>query len=472
MSFDLLFICCSLILLVPSCSSSRFPITKTSIGCDLTPIFPVESGGTIQPRSGDNGFNLNLEGLPEFYRPEQTYTVTLRSTYPVTFRGFALTAIHANSSAPAGSFRILNPWLAKPMDSCGHVITHISSGKKSQLQFVWTAPSSRFGCVKIKASVIQKGTIWFREDGDLSLDICEAQDEESRTEETTCCSCGSAQYRLTFYGLWSPETHPKEYPTYSTHWSNIIGASHDKRYAVWDYGEYASDGVKKVAEWGWPNALENEIRGQGERVLSVIKTRAQWPAYQPRNLREPPFSVFDVDENRHLVSFVTMLGPSPDWNVGISKESLCTSECGWITSKTVDLTPWDAGTDSGVSYLSPNAPTNPQEKIRPLASTDDPNSPFYDPSGRPIPPVARVVLERLSISGTQCGESELSATSSRAGFDSDVDLPDATSCTYGEWTEWSPCGVTCGWSIKVRSKELTNKLVETAVCQQLSLIHI
>lgn len=45
-----------------------------------------------------------------------------------------------------------------------------------------------------------------------------------------------------------------------------------------------------------------------------------------------------------------MLGPSPDWNVGLSAEDLCTAECGWVQRLTKDLLPWDAGTDSGHSY--------------------------------------------------------------------------------------------------------------------------
>lgn len=50
------------------------------------------------------------------------------------------------------------------------------------------------------------------------------------------------------------------------------------------------------------------------------------------------------------MSFLTMLGPSPDWNVGISAEDLCTKECGWVQKVVQDLIPWDAGTDSGVTY--------------------------------------------------------------------------------------------------------------------------
>ncbi len=28
-----------------------------------------------------------------------------------------------------------------------------------------------------------------------------------------CCACGEAKYQLTFKGLWSAETHKKDWPT-------------------------------------------------------------------------------------------------------------------------------------------------------------------------------------------------------------------------------------------------------------------
>lgn len=48
------------------------------------------------------------------------------------------------------------------------------------------------------------------------------------------------------------------------------------------------------------------------------------------------------------------------------------------------------------SLQSPNKPTQPQEKIRPLTSLDHPQSPFYDPEGGSIKSVARVVIERIA----------------------------------------------------------------------------
>uniref|UniRef100_H2Z0J6 Spondin-1 n=1 Tax=Ciona savignyi TaxID=51511 RepID=H2Z0J6_CIOSA len=325
---------------------------------------------------------------------------------------------------------------------------------RNRVMVRWTAPVSGFGCVKISATVVQKGRIWFKQQGRLSLNICERVEvvQPNRTQE--CCACGNSTYRMTFYGLWSPSTHPKDYPTYSTHWSNVIGASHSSEYSIWDYGKFSSPAVQKVAEWGWPNDVETEVTSQGDHVMSVIKTPAQWPAYQPRNLN-PPSDTFQVDRSRHLVSLLSMLGPSPDWNVGITKESMCTADCGWVGTRVYNLTPWDAGTDSGVSYLSPNSPTNPRQRIRALTTLDDPESPFYKQGGGAIEPVAKIVVTRTGLSDGQCGESEAVLEQYDAAETSQSTSNKVALCLYSEWGGWSHCGVTCGWGIKTRNREMT-----------------
>ncbi|KAL6045468.1 hypothetical protein STEG23_004009, partial [Scotinomys teguina] len=54
----------------------------------------------------------------------------------------------------------------------------------------------------------------------------------------------------------------------ANHWSAIIGGSHSKNYVLWEYGGYASEGVKQVAELGSPVKMEEEIRQQGSKQAS------------------------------------------------------------------------------------------------------------------------------------------------------------------------------------------------------------
>ena len=69
-----------------------------------------------------------------------------------------------------------------------------------------------------------------------------------------------------------------------------------------------------------------------------------------------------ISEDYPLVTLVTMIAPSPDWFVGV--DSLNLFENGsFIEGKTVELYAYDAGTDSGTNYTSPNEPTDPPEPI-------------------------------------------------------------------------------------------------------------
>lgn len=51
------------------------------------------------------------------------------------------------------------------------------------------------------------------------------------------------------------------------------------------------------------------------------------------------------------MSIVSMIDPSPDWIVGVSSLELCQRNCSWVESKILNLYPWDAGTDDGITYI-------------------------------------------------------------------------------------------------------------------------
>ncbi|CAB1313530.1 unnamed protein product, partial [Coregonus sp. 'balchen'] len=65
------------------------------------------------------------------------------------------------------------------------------------------------------ASIVQRRIIYFQDEGSLTVRLCEKA---------------------------------------------LIGASHSRSYVLWEYGGFASEGVKQVAELGSPVKMEEEIR--------------------------------------------------------------------------------------------------------------------------------------------------------------------------------------------------------------------
>ena len=62
-----------------------------------------------------------------------------------------------------------------------------------------------------------------------------------------------------------------------------------------------------------------------------------------------------------------MVAPSPDWFVGVSRLALFDNG-DWIEERRVTLTPWDAGTDGGATFTSPDLVTAPRQPISPIVT--------------------------------------------------------------------------------------------------------
>ena len=109
--------------------------------------------------------------------------------------------------------------------------------------------------------------------------------------------------------------------------------------------------LSQVAKWGSPRLLESELKSSSRHIRTIIKARGLWHP----NVQGKTFAIFRTDPKNHLVSLVSMLGPSPDWIVGISALELCMANCTWLEKKEIPLYPWDAGVDDGISYESPDS---------------------------------------------------------------------------------------------------------------------
>lgn len=164
----------------------------------------------------------------------------------------------------------------------------------------------------------------------------------------TNASASIAQYQVTFNATWSPATHPGAYPG-GAHFSPLIGGTHDAGAAFWQPGGLATQGIEDMAERGSTLALRNEVNtqiaaGHAGSVIAGFGTAAPGATS----------TTFTIDDAHPLVSLVTMVAPSPDWFVGVHGLSLGSGNGQWRDHLTVDLFAYDAGTDDGATFTSPD----------------------------------------------------------------------------------------------------------------------
>lgn len=166
-----------------------------------------------------------------------------------------------------------------------------------------------------------------------------------------------AEYQLTFDATWSAATHPTGFPP-NPHFSGLIGAAHTPEARLWQMGEMASPGIKNMAETGGKSPLDAEIDAMIDASDACVQISGGGIPTSPGTVSV----TFAVSEECPVVSVVTMIAPSPDWFVGVSALSLL-EDGAWVDEKVVELLPYDAGTDSGEAYTSPDLPTESPEPI-------------------------------------------------------------------------------------------------------------
>ncbi|KAF2898041.1 hypothetical protein ILUMI_08137, partial [Ignelater luminosus] len=330
----------------------------------------------------------------------------------------------------------------------------------------WRAPEAGNGCVAFKVVLVESRDQWYYDGDALTKRFCEEEKRNGDYQPSVlshCCACDEAKYEVTFEGLWSRNTHPKDFPSdkWRTRFSDVIGASHTTDYSFWSYGEFASEGLREVAENASTRTLESELKAKSDHIRTIIKARGiSYP-----NVTGKTFAVFRVDNRHHLMSLVSMIYPSPDWFVGVSSLELCLENCSWVESMTLRLYPNDAGTDDGLTYDAPDEPTHPRGIIRKITS-DSPNderSPFYDLQGAPIKPLAKLYLSRQRLYEKTCSP-----------FYDYENGENKENCEVTEWSEWSPCSVSCGKGVKYKQRKYKNnnnhyncrvRLTERASCR-------
>ncbi|XP_052751593.1 spondin-1-like isoform X2 [Galleria mellonella] len=411
----------------------------------------------------DSHYRIGISGEPDLFLPGELYTVSLQGLDsgqgPTPFIGFTIwveidefvkteTSDEDNPNKslnlPLGGFQSYDAQ-TKQHEVCRPAVNNATAHPKTEIQVIWSSPSNATNsCILLCAHAtpaVGSGS-W----AVLARKICPAPTAPASFSRQPpivepCCACDEAKYEVVFEGLWSRNTHPRDFPPESAHahFGDMIGASHTGQYRVWQEGRVASSGLRRLADDGVTTALEKELKAESDHIRTIIKARGiSWQ--QVASGGSPnTFAVFRVDAKHHLISLASKLAPSPDWIVGVSALELCNSNCTWSTSATLPLYPYDAGTDSGLTYMSRRQPTVPAAPVRALRPDwpRDVRSPFFS-STNEMRPFARLRLTRLRLYEKSCDAAELG---SEHGQESPAG---GGACSTHAWGAWGACSVTCG----------------------------
>ncbi|XP_063359764.1 spondin-1-like isoform X1 [Cydia amplana] len=462
-----------------------------SFRCDRRPY-----GSTSLASPSDGRFQLNIIGTDDTYLPEEVYTIQITRTDDESeFTAFMLSAEGDLKQDPRNPRRMLaqNPGELRPQsqasgkysDRCLYSVEQASYNTKSSVEVYWEAPPAGSGCVTIRAMVAESQEVWFEDGAPLTRKLCEDMrqpDDVSPNLNYECNICDEAKYQVTFTGIWSRNIHPRLYPEsdWLPRYSDLIGASHATDFVLWAPGELASDGLRQLAEHANSSKLEAEIREKiGDGVRTVIKAKG----HGYKKMDNPSHAFFRADKVNHLITTAVAMYPSPDWFLGVTRFELCQEGNTWLQEKELNLYPWDAGTDSGVSYESPNIETYPQDAIgRVQMSSYDKNSPFYGIDVKDVHPFGRIRIQLIRTYKRDCEESteekeeeeekpkepesgeektdsesqepdepsryqNPDIASDEHGRSSEIPLdqdPESTEeCPMTQWLEWSPCEGLC-----------------------------
>ena len=174
----------------------------------------------------------------------------------------------------------------------------------------------------------------------------------------------SATYRVTFEGKFTASALASGVSVPSgAHFTTLIGAVHNGNATFWSSGGTASVGIGAVAELGATDTFKSEIAAAMLNALAIIE----------QSIASGPAATATLDitltTDHPLVTLLSMIGPSPDWFVGVSGLSLLDAQNEWLSQHQVDLFPYDAGTEEGTEFSLSNPATSPQGTITSIKGT-------------------------------------------------------------------------------------------------------
>ena len=191
-----------------------------------------------------------------------------------------------------------------------------------------------------------------------------------------------AKYKITFRSLWDQAVHSTDFPS-GTHFSPLIGMSHTDQVKLFDTETVATEGMKIMAETGATTTLESEIKTSiSSGKANLVLKGGGLGSFPSETTLE-----IEVDAKFPLLSFVSMIAPSPDWFVAARDVKLYEDEK-FVDKLELDMGVYDAGTDDGETFRSPNKVSNPKVNIHKITT-----APLAKDGV--VPPISKIIFEKL-----------------------------------------------------------------------------
>ena len=164
----------------------------------------------------------------------------------------------------------------------------------------------------------------------------------------------NASYRMIITGTWSMPQHTV--PA-GNHFTNFVGMVHSPSAYIYHLGTPASLGVENVAEIGNDVALNSEM----DTYINSGKALNKFSVTLP-GITGSATALINLSAQHSLVSFESMIAPSPDWFAGLDSYNLVQGGK-WVTDITFNIAGFDAGTEEGDVFGYTNPATNPQQNV-------------------------------------------------------------------------------------------------------------
>jgi len=171
-----------------------------------------------------------------------------------------------------------------------------------------------------------------------------------------------AIFSVTFTSNWTQTAHPHSsgnLPS-NAHWSKLVGATHNDQVVFVEMGGLATPGVEDIAELGSNTIFFSEVNSaMALNYANSLIDGGDLPT------AEGQIIINDIvtTEDYPLLTLLSMIAPSPDWMIAMNSIPLLDTDGDWIDEIIINLYPYDAGTDGGLDYTSPNMNTDPQDPI-------------------------------------------------------------------------------------------------------------